>query len=96
MRDFISIGPAPYDEDCVQVSIGESYLPKMRKECQRFIELLRKKFGNEPLGARLYIKSEQHDFGPYLEVVCEYDENEAESVKYAFELESQCPAKWDE
>lgn len=94
MKDYLSIGSSPYDEKCVQVQQNVDYLPEMRKECQRFIELLRKKFGPEPTGAGLYIKSNDHDFGPYLEVNCRFDDQLPESVVYAFACEAHSPQTW--
>ena len=64
MRDYVSIGSAPSDEDCVAVG-SEDYYKKARAECQRFIEVIRKKLGPEPSGARLVVKSFPHDFGTY-------------------------------
>lgn len=94
-EDYIVIGSAPNDEDCVQVSTKTDYIPAMRKECERFRELLRKKFGNEPSGARLSIKKFYHDFGAYYEVVCYYEDNNDTAREYAFKLENECPDHWE-
>lgn len=95
MRDYINIGATPADEPCAQV--GEpNYQERAREECKRFIALLRKRFGNEPSGAQLKIKSFPHDFGSYLEVVCFYDPQLPESVDYAFRCEGETPLTWDE
>ena len=67
MKDYINIGPVPCEEDCAQVG-QENYREQAIKECERFIELLRKTFGDEPPGARLAIKWFDHDFGSYCEV----------------------------
>ena len=50
MRDYIDIGSSPCDEECVQVSKTEDYLPAMRAECRRFLEAIRAKLGPEPPG----------------------------------------------
>tara|TARA_R110002051_G_C8727285_1_gene497499 strand:- start:1377 stop:1634 length:258 start_codon:yes stop_codon:yes gene_type:complete len=64
------------------------------KECRRFIEQIRNHYGSEPQGARLYIKSNPHDFGSYLSVECEFiwdpseeDEECTPSQEYAFAIE---------
>lgn len=62
MKDYINIGSVPCEEDCAQVG-REGYREQAVKECKRFIELLRKTFGDEPEGARLAIKWFDHDFG---------------------------------
>ena len=67
----------------------------MRAECKRYIELIRQVCGEEPEGARLAIKSNPHDFGTYLDVVCWYDDDNEEAADYAWGLESMAPATWD-
>ncbi len=95
MRDSINIGPVPPDEECEQ--LGTTYNPtKARKECQEYIKLLRRFFGPEPGSASLYIKSNPHDFGTYLEVECRFDDNDAEGQDYAFKCESDGPQYWDD
>ncbi len=59
MKDYINIGAVPCEEDCAQVG-REGYREQAVKECKRFIELLRKTFGDEPEGARLAIKWFDH------------------------------------
>jgi hypothetical protein len=71
------------------------YPVNARKECQRFINQIRNHYGSEPVGARLYIKSNPHDFGSYLSVECEFawdpsgipDEEWTPSQEYAFAIE---------
>jgi hypothetical protein len=77
-------------------AIGQdNYHKQAIEECTRFIELLRKTFGNEPDGARLAIKWFDHEFGFYWEVVCYY-ETEIESDRaYAFRCENECPLTWE-
>ena len=95
MPSYLSLAPTPVEEDCAQVGTAD-YAIRARAECQRFITLLRKKFGPEPDGARLAVKSFPHDFGDYFEVVCYFDENLPESVEYAYRCEENLPATWDD
>jgi len=95
MRDFITIGSAPCDEDCAQVG-SPNYRKRALAECLRFIQLIRDTLGSEPEGAELRIKSFDHDFGTYVEVVCWFDTEKQESVDYAFRCESDAPATWEE
>lgn len=94
MRDSIPIGSSPVEEDCAQVG-SDDYSSRARKECRRFIELIRRTLGPEPEGARLFVKANQHDYGVYYEVECEFDDEIPESVKYAFMVEEKAPKKWD-
>lgn len=72
MRDCMDLGSAPAMEDCAQVG-REDYYDRARKECRAYIGLLRRTFGDEPDDASLSVKSNPHDFGTYLSVVC-YDD----------------------
>ena len=93
-REYMEIGSAPCDEQCVAVDPKVDYLPDMRAECQRFLDLVRKTLGPEPAGARLGIRSNPHDFGTYLEVVCYYSEEDPEAYGYALLCESEAPRRW--
>jgi len=94
MKDYLCLGPAPAEEDCQQVGTP-SYDPlKAAEECQRYRKQLRKQFGEEPEGASLVIKSFNHDFGHYREVVCFYDEDFPESIEYAFRCEDKAWTTW--
>lgn len=94
MRDYITIGSTPCNEDCAQVG-RDNYDEKSRKECQAFKNQLIRKFGEPPHGARVSIKSFPHDFGSYREVVCYYDDVIPESVEYAYKLEGDSAEAWD-
>lgn len=93
MRDYMSIGPAPCNEDCVQVGTA-NYFPRARVECERFIRCIREVLGDEPAGAHLAIKSNPHDFGSYLDVVCYYDDQDEEATRYALKCEAEAPMTW--
>lgn len=88
-EDYISIGSAPAEEDCAQVG-SDGYMGKATKECERYKKLLRKKLGSEPEGARLATKSNSHDFGTYLDVVCYFDPDDKVAVTYALDCEGAC------
>jgi len=95
MRDYIDIGSSPAEEDCAQVGTPD-YQQRARAECTRFIELIRRTLGEEPGSAHLAIKSNPHDFGTYYEVVCYFDDNDEEGMKYAFRCEAEAPVRWDD
>lgn len=94
MKDFIYIASSPCDEDCAQVG-RPGYLEENMKECRALINQLRREKGMEPEGARLRIKREYHDFGPYWQVVCDYEIGNEKAEEYAFDCEDT-PEKWDE
>ena len=92
-RDFVTLGPVPSDENCAQVG-EDDYEARARRECKRFIDLLRETFGPEPVGAYLSTKGFPHDFGTYYEVVCYFNERVPESIEYAYRLERDAPTRW--
>lgn len=93
MKDYLEIGPSPVNEDCVQLG-SENYRERAIAECRRFINQLRAQFGPEPDGARLYVKSNSHDFGTYFEVACEFDTEKPDSQEYAYRLEAEAWENW--
>jgi len=93
MRDYIDIGPVPAEEDCEQ--LGPNYnAGKARRECQAYIEAIRRVCGPEPANAQLRIKGNDHDFGRYYEVVCYYESEDRASLDYALKCESDAPSRW--
>lgn len=89
MKEYINIGSAPMEEDCVQVTDKEPYIEDMKIECQIFKRYLQRRW---PEGD-FRIKSFQHDFGTYYEV-CAFYENEKET-EAAFAAEGEAD-KWDD
>jgi hypothetical protein len=91
----MDIGCNPCEEPCVNLGT-ENYYPRARDECARYIELVRKKLGEEPPGAYLKVKSNPHDFGSYLSVVVVFDDDDEEARHYAFRCESEAPRTWQD
>ncbi len=50
----------------------------------------------EPQGAELRIRSNPHDFGSYLSVVCSFDPSDEVATGYAYRCEAEGPTEWDE
>lgn len=95
MRDSIDVGSAPPMEDCAQVG-QPGYWERARKECRAYIGLLRRALGEEPDGARLFVRSCRHDFGTYLTVACSFESLNGSAVDYAFRCEGGGPECWDD
>lgn len=93
MRDYLNIGASPSGEKCVQVG-DPDYYAKATAECKRFLTLIRKHLGEEVGTASLKIKQFQHESGPYMEVVCYFDDEDEIGMKYAFRCESESPEYW--
>jgi len=87
------IGESPWGETCAQLG-SDDYHEQASAECRRFIEQIRRHYGKEPEGARLFIKRNPHDFGTYLSVECQFewdpsemDEDLTPSYDYALAIE---------
>jgi len=95
MQDHIDIGPSPPGEPCAQLGTDD-YYPRARRECRAYIHQLRRTLGPEPDAARLAVRSNPHDFGTYLSVVCYFDPEIPGAVEYALKCESEGPEQWDD
>lgn len=94
MRDRVTLGATPYGEDCLQVGVMH-YQKYARLECQRYVAQLTRQ-NPPPQGCRFVITSNPHDFGSYLEVEAEFDEDNDDQVEWAYALEGNPPEFWDE
>jgi hypothetical protein len=83
MREWLDLGSSPPAEPCAQLG-RDGYYEEARRECQAYIALLRRTVGEEPDGTYLSIRSNEHDFGTYLSVVCYYDPTIEGAMDYAF------------
>ena len=83
-KDSLYIGESPWNAPCAQVG-DDGYAYRARGECRTFIDQIRRHYGDEPKGGRLFIKSNPHDFGTYYSVECEFSTEESE--EYAFAIE---------
>lgn len=93
MSDKIYIEGTPADEECVQVSKDTDYMPAMRAECIRFIEMLRLRFPNCN-EVEFSINRNPHDFGAYLDIkITFYNDIGGQQ---AYFIEENLPSKWSD
>lgn len=90
----LSLGPVPSDEPCAQVG-RPGYSLKARTECEAYVGLLARTFPEVKDLVQFVITSNPHDFGSYLDVVAEYDENNPEAVDAVLRVEGSLPTAWD-
>jgi len=92
MTDYLELGgTTPSDEDCVNVSSKVDYMPAMRAEANRYVEMLKLRFPNCD-AVDFVIKTNPHDFGSYLDIrAVFYTEIGREQ---AFFIEENMPSKW--
>jgi hypothetical protein len=94
MKDYLTLGPVPCDEECAQLGASD-YYEKAMEECRKYKKLLISLFSPVPINNSFAIKSFNHDFGTYHEVVVYFDDECEESVNYAFNIEGNLPEKWN-
>ena len=94
MRDSMEFDTVPYEETCEQV--GPNYNPvKARNEANVTIQQVIRQFGEPPYGCFIKVKRNNHDFGEYLSISIVFDDNDADAVNYAYEVEANWPANFD-
>lgn len=96
MKDYIELGPTPYEENCAQTT-AEDYSEKSYVECRAYANQLKRILNgkDEECGLRITVKSFPHDYGSYREVCAVYDDSNYDAMNLATELENNCPATWD-
>jgi len=92
MKNSVYLGEVPAEEDCMDFT---AYPNAAKHECRVLIGQIARQIGPPPLGARLVLKSNPHDYGNYPSVECEYDEENQNAAAYAFYAEECYPAYWD-
>ncbi len=90
---YIEFDTSPINEPGVQVSHGTDYLPAMRNEAKRMLELLQNRFPD--VEGYFSIKSCEHDFGTYLEIRFHYEDSD-KGVKEMQHVEQNYPLTWSD
>jgi hypothetical protein len=93
MREYLTIGSTPPDEDCAQVG-SEGYRKQAISEIKRYRDLIVSTCGEPPAGTELKAKWNPHDFGEYVVLVVEYDDADPLGAKYAMHVENYGPSNW--
>lgn len=92
---------AVQEENLATIIPPANYCRRAFKEGNTLISQLRRKFGEEPLGALFHIITNDRsfngeDFGQYLTVICFYEIENQVAKEYALKCESEFPEVWDE
>ena len=94
MRDSLNLSPTPVGEDCAQLG-DANYSIRARQECRAFIQQLKREFGEPPAGATFKITQNPHDFGTYLDVDIQFNDEDDAASEYAYKVEANLPEFWD-
>lgn len=88
----------PADESIIPVSSKYNYLEYQRKQACLYIKQLWVEAKNRNQAAdqliTLRVKSNQHDFGSYLEIIVKYDCDNEKSGRLAYFLEGESSTTW--
>ena len=96
MRDYITLGSTPYSEECAQVG-SIDYYDKVYPEMKKYIELLNTIFPEvKKYNCTFIFKEFEHDFGTYHEVVIIYDDDDVNSLNYAYFVSDEIPETWND
>ena len=93
--DFISLGPAPYDEDPIPVDCSD-YTRKALAECKRYKTMLERMFP-VPYGVNAYFQTAWIASGQksHLEMCIFYDETSTDAFIFACSVDNNIPSHWE-
>ena len=110
--DYLTIGSTPPEEECAQVgcenyeTLAKEECRRFKRQLEHKFENYAWSYENAdgievsvvgiPKGASFVIKGFPHDFGRYYEVVVKYDTDSEEAEQFAYIVEGNTPAKWEE
>ena len=98
MKDYLSIGTVPCNENCTQNDPTGDYAAAQRREALLFAEQIRRHYP-EPEGGYITVKRFPHDFGSYYEACAVFDDEDETATNWAFDVENDALGKlqnWDE
>jgi hypothetical protein len=93
MRDFVEIGPTPWEESCAQSSELD-FRAKARKETEVFKGQILRTFGQPPEGVELRIAWSPHEYAAYPELRIYFDTEVG--AEWAYGVEGKIPPRWDD
>jgi hypothetical protein len=98
MKDYLTIGTVPTDEDCTYNEPTGAYVTAQRREALAFAEQIRRHYP-EPDEGYVTVKRFAHDFGGYFEACVVFDDEDEAATNWAFQVEADplgVLREWDE
>ena len=95
MISVISLGAVPLFESSVSQDLPD-FEEMTYEACERYIALIRQKFGKEPLGVSLIIVSPAIAIPNYYEVECYFDGQNFKAVQYVLNCKQHLPKTWND
>lgn len=87
MRDYLSIGTVPHEEDCTQNEPTGQYATAQRREARLFADQIRRHYP-EPDDGYMTVKSFPHEFGSYYEACAIFDDENEAACNWAYTVEA--------
>jgi len=87
MRDYLTIGTVPCNEDCTANEPTGQYATAQRREARLFADQVRRYYP-EPDDGYMTVKSFPHDFGSYYEVCAVFDDEDEAACNWAYTVEA--------
>ena len=98
MRDYLTIGTVPCNEDCTQNEPTGSYATAQRREAAIFAQQIARHYP-EPESGYVTVKRFAHDFGGYYEACAVFNDDDEAATTWAYDIEADSLgvlANWDE
>ena len=98
MRDYLTIGTVPCNEDCTQTEPSGDYAAAQRREAAIFAEQIARHYP-EPSAGYVTVKRFSHDFGGYYEACVVFDDEDEAATTWAYDVENDSLGvlqDWDE
>jgi hypothetical protein len=97
MKDYITLGSTPTDEDCAQIGTDD-YFEKSKKELRAYKSMLERLFSEKLKDSGVYLKIKifPHDFGSYSEVCVVFDDENEKQIEIAYDMDNNIPSNWDD
>ena len=93
MISMINLGANPILEPLLPQFVKD-YEEESLSQCYRYIDLLRKKFGKEPIGVHLLVVSNAYQYPNLYEVECHFDNENYKAVQYVLNCKLYLPKTW--
>lgn len=95
----LEFGPCPASEDAVQLMRDVDNSQQMRLQCRFWLTQLERTLQQSRAyrdeSVRLRVKSFEHDFGTYYEVVATCHDDDENAIAAAFWLDENAPTEFD-
>jgi hypothetical protein len=98
MRDYLTIGTVPTDEDCTYNEPTGAYVTAQRREAALFAQQIARHYP-EPDAGYVTVKRFAHDFGGYFEACVVFDDEDEAATTWAYTVEADrlgVLSQWDE